>query len=102
MKTHHLALLFGLTAQAITLPAHSQNIPNGSYQLSCTGISAAGDALAATCKKLNGASQATKLNMLGSCLNSISHYGDIGNIDGNLICLPDLPKPDPNFVFPQS
>lgn len=102
MKTHYLALLFGLTFQAMALPAHSQNIPNGSYQLSCTGISVTGDALTATCKKLNGASQATTLNTLGFCLNSTRHYGDIGNIDGNLVCLPDLPKPDPNFVFPQS
>src|SRR4051812_38522723 len=102
MKTHHLALLVGLTCYAMTSPALSQTIPNGSYQLSCTDLSTRGDSLTATCKKLNGASQATTLNKLGACLNSVSHYGDIGNIDGNLICLPDLPKPDPNFVFPQS
>jgi hypothetical protein len=86
----------------ITLPVYSKDVPKGSYQLSCSNISVTNDALTATCKKLNDVSQSTTLTQLGFCLNSISHYGDIGNIDGNLVCLPDLPKPDPNFVFPQS
>lgn len=101
MQNHSLVLLLGLSLM-ITLPVYSKDVPKGSYQLSCSNISVTDDALTATCKKLNDVSQSTTLTQLGFCLNSISHYGDIGNIDGNLVCLPDLPKPDPNFVFPQS
>ena len=102
MITQRLALLFGLLCQTIALPVYSQNVPNGSYKASCSGISVTGDSLTATCKKLGGASQPSTLTNLGACLNSIGHYGDIGNVDGNLICMPDLPRPDPNFVFPKS
>ncbi|MDX8391323.1 MAG: hypothetical protein R8K53_01985 [Mariprofundaceae bacterium] len=77
-------------------------IPIGSYQKSCSSIAVQEDALSATCTKLNGKAQATSLNRLASCLNSIQEYGDIGNIDGHLICLPDLPKVVSGFTFPES
>lgn len=76
--------------------------PVGSYKKSCVNISVQNDKLSASCRTLNGVMNNTMLNGLGVCLNSINQYGDIGNIDGNLICLPDLPKVDPLLTFPQS
>ena len=102
MKKRVHAFLFISSFLAAPLSANAQSVPNGSYQLSCANIVVTGDALSASCKKLNGTSQSTILNKLGFCLNSLTHFGDIGNIDGNLICLPDLPKADPAFVFPKS
>lgn len=76
--------------------------PVGSYSLSCTNIRVQGDSLSASCKKLDGSSQQTTLTHLGECLYSITRSGDIANLDGNLVCMPDLSRPDPSFVFPQS
>jgi hypothetical protein len=80
----------------------AQGEPVGSYRLTCSDITVQGDSLNANCAKLDGSRQRTTLNRLGACMNSITQDGDIGNIDGNLVCLPDLPKPDPQFVFPTS
>lgn len=102
MKIVRATLLLGLLSSALSAPARAADVPSGSYKLSCSRPAVAGDVLSASCRKLNGAMQATTLPRLASCLNSISHDGDIGNIDGNLICLPDLPKADPHFVFPES
>ena len=99
-------LRMGLLALALCLAAgpqaHAAGEPNGSYRYTCSGISVSGDSLKATCRKFNGASQPTTLANLGACLNDITKDGDIGNIDGSLVCLPDLPKPDPRMVFPAS
>jgi len=91
-------LLVGQTAHAAT------NTPSGSYNLTCKNISvnAAADTLSAICVKLDNQSQATTLPKLTACMNSITQNGDIANLDGNLVCMPDLPKPDSAFVFPQS
>lgn len=94
--------LLTIAALAIGGATYASDTPTGSYQKTCTGISVSSDTLTASCEKLNGSANSTSLANLSSCLNSIQHYGDIGNIDGNLICLPDLPKNDPNFVFPKS
>lgn len=92
-----------LTACLATAPqAHAAAEPNGSYRYTCSGISISDDSLIATCRKLNGTSQPTTLANISACLNDITKDGDIGNIDGNLVCLPDLPKPDPAVPFPVS
>lgn len=93
------ALAYVFAAEAT---GYAAGYPNGSYRLTCSGITVSGDSLEATCRKLNGTSQSTTLPKLGACLNDIAKDGDIGNMDGNLVCLPDLPKPDPATVFPTS
>jgi hypothetical protein len=108
MKPHYIgSTLFRTIPIALALLAFGPQVyaagePNGSYRLTCSKISVVGDSLKADCRKLNGATQATTLADLGACLNDITKDGDIGNIDGNLVCLPDLPKPDPSMVFPTS
>jgi hypothetical protein len=95
-----LLALAGLAVSSTTYAAGNQ--PIGSYARTCNNISVQGDSLSASCTKLDGNSQQTTLPQLDECLNSITRSGDIANLDGNLICMPDLPKPDPRFVFPQS
>jgi hypothetical protein len=99
---HSLPLALVLAGAAVALCGAAQNLPNGSYQLSCSNMAVNGDQLRANCKKLNGTQQSTTLDNLDACVNAIRQYGDIGNIDGNLLCLPDLPRPDPAFVFPKA
>lgn len=75
--------------------------PPGSYQLTCSGASLSrDDVLSASCQKLDGSEQPTSLSDLESCLASIVNRGDIGNIDGNLICIPDLPVTRAGIEFP--
>ena len=102
MKSYLHLLLAALASLALCLPSAAQTIPQGSYQLSCRNISVSADVLKASCKRLNGAQQDTSMERVASCMNAIRQDGDIGNIDGNLICLPDLPRPDPAFVFPKA
>jgi hypothetical protein len=80
----------------------AEMIPVGSYQKSCVDIKVKKNMLKASCTTLSGSVNKTKLKNLSACLNSISQNGDIGNIDGSLICLPDLPIVDQNFTFPKS
>ncbi|MGR9073683.1 MAG: hypothetical protein ACU833_11520 [Gammaproteobacteria bacterium] len=80
----------------------ADSYPTGSYRKSCSNISVLNNTLSADCRTLDGATNQTALKGLDACLNSITQDGDIGNIDGNLICLPDLPKVAPGFKFPQS
>lgn len=82
--------------------SQAEMVPVGSYQKSCVDIKVKNDKLKARCTTLNGSVKKAKLKNLSACLNSISQNGDIGNIDGSLICLPDLPIVDPNFTFPKS
>ena len=91
--------LFGIVQSPLVI---AQNQPTGSYSQSCSDIKVTNNTLTASCRKLDGGYNKTSLTKLDNCLNSISMYGDIGNIDGNLICIPDIPKPDPGFTFPQS
>ncbi|MFT5085406.1 MAG: hypothetical protein ACI9Y1_003467 [Lentisphaeria bacterium] len=93
-----------LAFSGVFLSSHvlAASSPVGSYNKSCSAISVAGDTLLATCEKLDSSVNNTSLSNLAACLSSINQYGDIGNIDGNLICLPDLPKADSGFKFPES
>lgn len=79
----------------------SDTISSGSYSLSCEGSSVTDDALTATCRRVNGVMNETTLFNLSDCLNSLGTNGDIGNIDGNLFCVPPLPLVD-GFEFPKS
>ncbi|MDM5176620.1 hypothetical protein PO883_05350 [Massilia sp. DJPM01] len=101
MTSYRTPLLLALASWAATLPVAAQTIPNGSYQLSCNNIFVIGDLLRANCKRLSGAQQVTTMDKVDACLNATRQYGDIGNIDGNLVCLPDLPRPNLAFVFPK-
>lgn len=101
MTSYSPPLLLALAGWAVALPGLAQTIPYGSYQLSCSNIAVHGDRLKANCKKLGGTQQSTVLDNLDACVNAIRQYGDIGNVDGNLLCLPDLPRPNPAFVFPK-
>ncbi len=96
-----ISLLILVFSEAIFADSIS-NIPPGSYSLTCSNIGIVNDTLSANCVKLNGSTQKTSLSNLSTCMNSITKNGEIGNIDGNLICLPDLPASVPDFVFPAS
>nr|WP_199067785.1 hypothetical protein [Chromobacterium sp. ASV5] len=76
--------------------------PGGSFTQSCKNIEVVGDALYASCKTLQDGWQKTSLPALNLCLNSITSNGDIANIDGNLVCMPDLPKVRGPASFPVS
>jgi hypothetical protein len=64
----------------LTLAAHGQSAPAGSYQKTCSGISVSGTTLNASCKTFSGSSMQTSLPYYASCV------GDIGNINGTLAC----------------
>lgn len=100
--TQYFYALLILAASLYSTLSHASLTPVGSYQKSCTNISIKNNGLHANCKTLTGSSHSTTLKNLDACLNSITLDGDIGNIDGNLICLPDLPKSDPSIIFPES
>lgn len=74
--------------------------PGGSYTQSCRNIQVLGDTLQASCRTLKNTWQNTTMPALNVCLNSITRNGDIANIDGNLICMPDLPKVSGPASFP--
>ncbi|POA97051.1 hypothetical protein C2134_19050 [Chromobacterium sinusclupearum] len=59
-----------------------------------------GDTLHASCQTLKDTWQNTSMPALNVCLNSITRNGDIANIDGNLLCMPDLPKVHGAASFP--
>ena len=75
--------------------------PEGSYTLSCSNAAVTNNTLTANCETLQGSIKATTLDNLSACEASINPDGDIGNIDGNLICIPALPLVD-GFIFPKS
>lgn len=76
--------------------------PPGSYRLSCYGAAVSGQSLTATCQTLAGGYRAATLAPLDECENAILKGGDIANIDGSLICVPDLPQVVAGESFPQS
>lgn len=75
--------------------------PEGTYMLTCSNAEVNNDTLTANCERFDGLITSTSLDNLSSCETSINPDGDIGNIDGNLICIPALPLVD-GFVFPQT
>lgn len=80
----------------------AENLPPGSYQLSCNSITVNNNKLTADCETLSGSTQKSTLSDLSNCLMSINNNGDIGNIDGNLVCISDLPKIVSGFNFPEA
>jgi len=60
------------------------------------------DVLTALCQKIDGSTQNASLPDVESCLASIVNRGDIGNIDGNLLCIPDLPVTSAGIEFPEA
>lgn len=63
-----------------------QSLPPGSWQLSCDNGSVSNDVLTASCRTLSGSVLQTSLSGVSDCLGQIIQGGDIGNIDGSLIC----------------
>jgi len=100
--------LFPLCCAAAAMPitgsaATNPEPPPGSYTLTCSNIQtdSDGDTLSADCEKLGGSPiQGTTLSGLNQCLSSLTGGGDIANIDGNLVCMPDLPLPSRSMQFP--
>lgn len=82
--------------------AQSVTPPPGSYRLSCSNASVNNDVLSASCKTLDGNTVSATLQGVSGCQGQIMNGGDIGNIDGSLICIPDLPKVVPGATFPNS
>lgn len=94
----------GLSAAGLATLAFADSAssaPPGSYRLSCYNASVTSDTLSATCQTLQGGYQQTSLANLSQCENAVLRGGDIGNIDGNLVCIPDLPQATAE-PFPQS
>lgn len=90
------------TAEQPRAQQAGQSLPPGSWQLSCDNGSVSNDVLTASCRTLSGGVSQTSLPGVSDCLGQIIQGGDIGNIDGSLICIPDLPRVDASMVFPQS
>ncbi|GAB3389167.1 hypothetical protein [Lysobacter fragariae] len=105
MKRSAIFLLAGLSGAAglatYAFADGTTATPPGSYRLSCYGASVANDALSATCQTLQGNYQAASLGNLSQCENAVMKGGDIGNIDGSLVCIPNLPQAT-SEPFPQS
>ncbi len=75
-----LGLLGLFLATGVSVSAHAQAPPPGSYQQSCREIRMHGPTLTAVCRRANGrGEQVTALN-IASCV------GDIGNNNGHLQC----------------
>ncbi|HEY3908807.1 MAG TPA: CVNH domain-containing protein [Stellaceae bacterium] len=72
-------LLGAVALAGLSLPAHAQAPPPGTYQQSCGGIRMQGSTLIAICQDMNGRGVQTALN-IANC------SGDIGNNNGQLQC----------------
>jgi hypothetical protein len=101
MKISISLVLAGLSALGWTAPATAASPPPGSYRLSCTGAAVQGDTLSASCQSLSGTYQSSTLAPLGPCENAVMKGGDIANLNGNLVCVPNLPDVT-GEAFPQS
>jgi hypothetical protein len=71
---------FASIVLAGAVAAFATDPPPGTYLETCTGATVQGDALAATCKRVDGSEQAASIPDLKVCT------GDIWNIDGTLGC----------------
>jgi pimeloyl-ACP methyl ester carboxylesterase len=58
----------------------AQGFPPGSYLLTCSNVQTYGDRLMADCRRKDGSSGRTALRDVDRCV------GDIGNLDGQLVC----------------
>lgn len=105
MKISITLALASLSCLGWSMPATADNAsspPPGSYRLSCYAAAVNGDALSASCQTLAGSFQQSTLSPLGQCENAVLKGGDIANLDGNLVCVPDLPQAVAGEPFPQS
>lgn len=94
--------IFLLAAAGSAGTSASAELPPGTYRLSCSDATVTADSLSANCRSLSGASRQTTLKGLDACLGQVAGGGDIGNIDGNLLCIADLPASVPGVRFPES
>jgi hypothetical protein len=102
-----MKILFGCTALALFAApvmgvADNGGYPVGSYQQTCNNIAVEDNRLSASCASYSGTMKKTALVNLDRCLSAINRYGDIANVDGNLVCMPDLPPTDSRSRFPES
>ncbi|KGI77081.1 hypothetical protein [Oleiagrimonas soli] len=103
MNIASMLALAGVSCLIWTAPAAAATAgpPPGSYLLSCTGATVQADALSASCQTLSGSFKSTTLAQLGACQNEVMKGGDIANINGNLVCVPNLPNAT-GEPYPQS
>ncbi len=103
MKRKCLPLVIALASMGpVYSVAANNDVPTGSYQKTCSDIVVSDNTLSARCAGYNNQYKKSTLAPLDQCLSSISQYGDIANRDGNLVCMPDLPKVGAAARFPQS
>jgi hypothetical protein len=74
-----IGLCVAAALAGLSLSAHAQAPPPGSYRESCRDIRMQGPDLIAFCRRADGREQRTALD-IAHCV------GDIGNNDGNLVC----------------
>jgi hypothetical protein len=97
-----LASLSGVGLVALAAAANQPSPPPGSYRLSCYNAAVNDDTLSASCQTLAGNYEQSALANLGQCENAVMKGGDIANINGDLVCVPDLPQVVAGQPFPQS
>lgn len=95
-----IAGLSGLGAFALAWADDPAGAPPGTYRLSCYGAAVDAGTLKATCQTFAGNYQPTALADLDRCENAILKGGDIANVNGNLVCVPNLPQAT-SEPFPQ-
>ena len=78
--TRAIAAFTTILATLVVLAQTAQTQPGGSYLGSCRDIRMRGDTLVATCRTRDRTWQRTWLDRVNRCV------GDIGNVDGQLIC----------------
>ena len=83
-----------LLAGIVWAPAQAQGLPQGSYLRTCDNAGVRGDALIATCHRVDGREQRTTLAAVNRCV------GDISNNNGNLQCDNRRGVPPPRAVQP--
>jgi hypothetical protein len=102
MKTSVMLALAGLSCLGWIEPVLADTPPPGSYRLSCSGAAVNGNVLSASCQSLSGNYQSSTLDKLDQCENAVIKGGDIGNINGSLVCIPNLVHAVPGEPFPVS
>lgn len=104
MKISAIFVLGSLSCLGWVAPATAATpqAPPGSYRLSCYNATVSGDTLAAQCQNLAGSYRQSTLAALDQCENAVMKGGDIANVDGSLVCVPNLPQVVSGQPFPQS